>query len=54
MTAMARPRHMREHVLLDPEVWDAPFSLSADDLSAPAGAARRPGGHPVDDPEDER
>ncbi|NJC39985.1 hypothetical protein GGQ87_000243 [Brevundimonas alba] len=51
---MSRSRTNPEDLLLDLDAWEAPLRLSAEDLYAHAGADRRDGAHPVDDPEDER
>lgn len=54
MTAMTRLRDETATMLPDLETWDVPFRLSDEDLYLQAGADRRTGGHPADDPEDDR
>ena len=54
MSAMSRYRNDPDLVLLDLDVWDAPWRLSEDDLYAQAGADRLRSGRPVDEREDER
>lgn len=51
---MARPRTDPDLALLDPEAWEAPFSLSDEDLYAHSGADRRSDGRALDDLEDDR
>lgn len=51
---MSRYRNEPAPILLDPDTWDAPFRLSADDLYLQAGADRREGRLPVEDREDDR
>jgi len=54
MIAMSRFRTEPAPVLLEPDTWEAPFRLSADDLYLHAGADHRGGRPPVDDREDDR
>ncbi|HYC67588.1 hypothetical protein [Brevundimonas sp.] len=50
---MSRP-HDPDDALLEPEAWEAPSPMSADDLYLESGADRRGGRGPFDDPEDDR
>ncbi|MDY6924340.1 MAG: hypothetical protein SWI22_10330 [Pseudomonadota bacterium] len=51
---MARPHKNPEWLLLDLDVWEAPFSLTDDDLYAQAGADRRGGVRPDEQREDDQ
>ena len=55
MSRATTPSHDRaDPSWLDEEMWDSPDRLTDADLFAYAGAARRRGGGPLDDPEDGR
>lgn len=54
MSAMSRFRTEPAPVLLDPDAWEAPFRLSADDLYLQAGTDRREGRLPLEDREGDR
>lgn len=54
MSAMSRFHPDPSPVLLDPDLWEVPFRLTADDLYLQAGADRRARSRPADDREDDR